>query len=64
MTELLSLLLRYAYWLGLAAVVIWWVWSVRRAQRPRRRSPREEAELAALRAALARGQGASTSPER
>lgn len=56
MIELLYRLLGYAYWAGLVAVVVWWVWSVRKAQRPRRRTSREEAELTALREALARGQ--------
>ena len=50
-------LLGLAYWLGIIAVVVWWIRSMRKAARPRARTPREEAELAALRQALDREHG-------
>lgn len=45
-------LLGYAYWLGIIAVVVWWIWGMKKASKPRKRSPREEVELASLRAAI------------
>lgn len=54
MSELLYDLLGLAYWAAIIGAVLWWVWSVRRARRPRARTPREQAELTGLRAAIDR----------
>jgi len=54
-SELLYDLLGFAYWAAIAGGVLWWIWSMRRGRRPRARTPREEAELAGLRAAMDRG---------
>jgi len=53
MSELLYDVLAGAFWVVTIAGVLWWIWSVRRVSRPRARTPREEAELAGLRAARA-----------
>ena len=45
--------LRYAYWLAIIALVVWWVRGMRRAARPAMRSALEELELGRVRAALA-----------
>ncbi len=50
----LSDVLTVAYWLALLGLVAWWVIGVRRSSKPPARSAREEAELASVRAALAR----------
>lgn len=50
-------LLGLAYWLAIIVFVVWWVMSIRKAGKPRPRTPREEAELAALRQALERERG-------
>lgn len=50
MTDLFAVV----YWAGTAAVVVWWLWSMRKASQPRRRTPREAAELASLLAAIER----------
>lgn len=63
MTDLLFDLLGLAYWAAIIGLVGWWVWSIKKASRPRRRTPREEAELAGLRAALARADRESVGPE-
>jgi len=55
MSELLSDLLGLAYWAAIVGGVLWLLWSMRRRSRPRARTPREEAELASLRAAIHRG---------
>ncbi len=60
MTELLA----YAYWAAIVGVVLWWVWSMRKASKPRRRTPREEAELAGLRDAIERSQRSPEVPPR
>ncbi len=52
MSELLYELLGLVYWAAIAGGVMWWIWSRRRGSRPRVRTPREEAELARLRAAI------------
>ena len=52
MIELFYDVLGLVFWLGTLGLVGWWVWSMRKAATPRRRTPREEAELAGLRAAL------------
>ena len=54
MSELLYDLRGLAYWFAVIGVVLWWIWSIRRARRPRARTPREQAELAGLRAAIDR----------
>lgn len=53
MIELLYDLLGWAYWLAIIAVVVWWVNGMRKAAKPRPRTPQEEAELASVRRALA-----------
>lgn len=54
MRELLSNLLGLSYWVAILGGVLWWIWSLRRGRRPRGRTPREDAELAGLRAAMER----------
>ena len=54
MTELLYDLLGIAYWVVIGGVLLWWFLSVRKARRPRVRSPQEHAEIAGLRAAIER----------
>lgn len=56
MIDLLYDLLGVAYWLGIIGLVVWVVWSMKKASTPRKRSPREEAELASIRAATDRDQ--------
>lgn len=55
MSELLFDLLGLAYWAAIVGGVLWWIWSIRRSRRTRWRTPREDAELAGLRAAIDRG---------
>lgn len=43
-------------WVGTFALIGWWLWGMRKARAPRKRTPREEAELASLRAAIDRDQ--------
>lgn len=62
MTELLDDPLALLYWVAIAAVVVWWAASMRKASRPRRRSPREDAELASVLAAIERLQPAPAPP--
>ena len=62
MTDLLFDLLGFAYWAAIIGLVMWWVWSTKKASRPQRRTPREDAELAGLRAALARAERQSVGP--
>lgn len=59
MSELLYDLLGLAYWAAIVGGVAWWVWSIRRARRPRAMTPREQAELAGLRVAVDRDRRAS-----
>lgn len=54
MSELLYELLGLAYWLVIGGALLWWFLSVRRARRPRARTPQEHAEIAGLRAAIDR----------
>ena len=54
MSALLSDLLGLAYWAAILGGVLWWIWIVRKGRRPHARTPREEAELAGLRAAMER----------
>lgn len=54
MSELLYGLLSYAYWAAIIGGIVWWVWSMRRSRRAPVRTPREDAELAGLRAATHR----------
>ena len=56
MIDLFYDLLSLAYWLGIIGLVAWVVWSMKKASRPRKRSSREQAELASLRAAMDRDQ--------
>lgn len=55
MSSPVSDLLAIASWAAIVGGVLWWIWSMRRGSRPRVRTPREEAELAGLRAAIDRG---------
>ena len=55
MSELLFGLVGLGYWAAIIGGVLWWIWSIRRSGRPRLRTPREDAELAGLRAAIDRG---------
>ncbi len=59
MSELLYHLLGLAYWAAIVGGVLWWIWVIRRAGRPRIRTPREDAELAGLRAAIDRDRRAT-----
>lgn len=43
-------------WIATFALIAWWLWGMRKASRPRKRTPREDAELASLRAAIDRDQ--------
>lgn len=54
MSELLYDLLGLAYWAAIVGGVVWWIWSIRRSSRARSRTPREDAELAGLQAAIDR----------
>lgn len=54
MTELLYDLLGLAYWAAILGGLLWWFLSVRKARRPRVRTPQEHAEIAGLRAAIDR----------
>ena len=54
MSELLYDLLGFAYWAAIIGGVLWWLWSMRRSRRPPVKTPREQAELAGLRAATGR----------
>ncbi len=54
MSQLLCDLLGLAYWAAIGGGVLWWILSMRRNSRPRVRTPREQAELAELRAAIDR----------
>lgn len=60
MRELLYDLLSFAYWAAIIGGVAWWIWSIRKARRPVARSPREQAELAGLRAAIDRDRRATS----
>jgi len=53
-SELLYDLLGLAYWAAIIGGLLWWFLAVRKARRPRVRTPQEEAELAGLRAAIDR----------
>ncbi len=64
MTDLLFDLLGYAYWAAIVGVVVWWVWSMNKASKPRRRTLREERELAGLRDAIERSQRSPKAPPR
>lgn len=52
MTEILSTLLSYLYWVAIIGGVGWWIWSMRRSSTPPKRSAADSAELARIRAAL------------
>ena len=54
MSELLSDLLGLVYWVAIVGGVLWWIWSIGRSSRARSRTPREDAELAGLHAAIDR----------
>lgn len=54
MSDLLYDLLGLAYWAAIIGGLLWWFLSIRRARRPRVRTPQEHAELAGLRAAIER----------
>ncbi len=64
MTDLLFDLLGLAYWAALIGLIVWWVWSIKKASRPRPRTQREEAELQSLRAAIERGHREGAVPTR
>lgn len=53
MTDILSTLLGWLYWIAIIGGVGWWIWVIRRSSKPRRRSDADTAELARARAALA-----------
>lgn len=59
MSELLYDLLGLAYWAAITGAVAWWIWSIRKARRPRALTPREQAELSGLRAAIDRDRRAT-----
>ena len=59
MRELLYDLLGLAYWAAIVGGVGWWIWSIRKARRPRSMTPREQAELWGLRAAIDRDRRAT-----
>lgn len=54
MIELLYALLGLAYWAAIIGGVLWLIWSIRRSRRAPSRTPREDAELDALRVAIDR----------
>ena len=56
MIELFYDLLGLIFWVGTFALIAWWIWGMKKASAPRKRTPREEAELASLRAAIDRDQ--------
>lgn len=56
MIDLLDDLFGLLIWVGSLALVAWWLWGMKKASTPRKRTPREEAELASLRAAIDRDQ--------
>lgn len=63
MSELLYDLLGLAYWAAIIGGGLWWIRSIRRARRPRARTPREQAELVGLRATIDRDRrGAARRP--
>ncbi len=64
MTDLLLDLLGLAYWAAVIGLIVWWVWSMKKASRPRPRTPREEAELHSLRVAIERGHREGAAPPR
>ena len=55
MSEVLSDLLGLACWAAIVGGLLWWIWSIRRSAGARLRTPREDAELAGLRAAIDSG---------
>ncbi len=59
MKELLYDLLGLAYWAAILGGVAWWIWSIRKARRPRAMTPRDQDELAGLRAAIDRNRRAT-----
>lgn len=52
MIETLYLLFEVLIWGGTIVFVVYWLWSMLRASRPRKRTNEEQAELESLRAAL------------
>lgn len=56
MIELFYDLLSLTFWLGTFALIVWWLWGMKKASTPRKRTTREEAELASLRGAIDRDQ--------
>lgn len=56
MIELLYDLVGLVFWFGTFAFVAWWLWSMRKGSVAPKRTPREEQELADLRAAIGRDQ--------
>lgn len=63
MTIDISDMLTFAYWALIVGAVVWWVRSLRRAGKPRPRSPQDQAELARVTAAVDRElRRASTGP--
>ena len=56
MIELFFDLLGLLFWIGTIAFVGWWLWGMKKASAPRKRTAREDAELASLRAAIDRDQ--------
>ncbi len=62
MTRVLYDALGYAYWAAIIGGVLWWIWSMRRHDRPPARTSREQAELAGLRAATELADGEPAVP--
>lgn len=56
MIDLFYDLLGLVVWIGTIALVAWWLWGMKKASAPRKRTEREDAELASLRAAIDRDQ--------
>ena len=54
MSDRLYDLLGRAYWVAIIGLVLWWIWSIRQSSQTRSRTPREDAELAGLQAAIDR----------
>ena len=54
MNELLDDLLGLVYWAAILGGILWWIWSIRQSSQTRSRTPREDAELAGLQAAIDR----------
>lgn len=47
-------LLEIGFWVATLGLILWWFLSMRKASKPRVRTPREQAELDSVRAAVSR----------